>query len=199
MLSLFHAPQSRSSRVIWLLEELGADYDIAYTDIPRPGGSGRPDPNNPHPDKKVPALVHDGTLITESAAIFLYLTDLYPDAGMGPRVGDPLRGPYLTWLAYAGNVFEPVMHFEMLKIEDNPGLQRTFRGRAELHRRFSDALAKGDYLLGDRFSAADILYVSSAQWFRSALPEGRIFDDYLARCTERPALERANQKDSEPA
>ncbi len=74
--------------MIWLLEELGADYEIAYVEIPRADGTGAPRSTQPHPDKKVPALVHDGALITESAAIMLYLTDLFPDAGLGPKVGD---------------------------------------------------------------------------------------------------------------
>ena len=99
MLVLHHAPRSRSSRIIWLLEELGAPYEIALTDIPRMDGPGAPDPKNPHPDKKVPALVDDGALVTESAAIVLYLTDKFPAAGLGPVVGDPLRGAYLAWLA----------------------------------------------------------------------------------------------------
>src|SRR5687767_15011209 len=64
MLTLYHAPQSRSTRIIWLLEELGAEYNLIYTNIPRMDGSGGPDENNPHPDKKVPALAHNGALIT---------------------------------------------------------------------------------------------------------------------------------------
>ena len=84
MLTLYHAPQSRSSRILWLLEELGADYELVITDIPRQDGSGAADPRNPHPDKKVPALVHDGALITESIAIVQYLADLYPKAGLAP-------------------------------------------------------------------------------------------------------------------
>src|SRR5262245_16832534 len=98
MLTLHHAPRTRSSRIVWLLEELEAPYQIQYTTIARADGSGGPDAANPHPDKKVPALVHDGALITESAAIILYLTDLFPEAGLGPRVGDRQRGPYLSWL-----------------------------------------------------------------------------------------------------
>jgi glutathione S-transferase len=100
MLTLHHAPQSRSSRIVWLLEELGAPYQLKITDIPRMDGSGAPDPTNPHPDKKVPALVDDGVLVTESIAIVQYLIDKFPAAGLGPAIGDPLRGPYLTWLAY---------------------------------------------------------------------------------------------------
>ena len=79
MLSLYHSPDSRSSRFIWLLEELGADYQLVYCSIMRGTGVGERDPANPHPDKRVPALVHDGALVTESAAIALYLTDLMPD------------------------------------------------------------------------------------------------------------------------
>src|SRR6188474_3682695 len=109
MLTLYHAPQSRSSRIIWLLEELGADYQLVITDIPRQDGSGAPDPRNPHPDQKVPALVHDGVLLTESIAILQYLADAFPQARLAPPIGDRARGPYLTWLAYYAGVAEPVI------------------------------------------------------------------------------------------
>jgi glutathione S-transferase len=109
MLTLYHSPKSRSSRFIWLLEELGARYQVEYVTIARQDGSDGPDSRNPHPDKKVPALIHDGVLVTESAAIAPYLTDLYPKAGIGPQVGDPTRGPYLAWLAYYAGVIEPVL------------------------------------------------------------------------------------------
>lgn len=114
MLTLFHAPKSRSTRMIWLLEELGAPYEIQVVDIARRDGVGAKDPANPHPHKQVPALLDDGVLISESVAIALYLTDKFPAAGIGPVVGDPLRGPYLTWLAYYAGVLEPVIgaHFE---------------------------------------------------------------------------------------
>jgi glutathione S-transferase len=87
MLTLIHAPLSRSSRIIWLLEELDADYDIRYVDIRRWDGSGGPDENNPHPHKQVPALLHDGTLIWESVAVVQYLTDLYPDCSLSRPPG----------------------------------------------------------------------------------------------------------------
>src|SRR5262249_13017170 len=132
MLTIHHAPQSRSSRILWLLEEVGATYTLALTHIPRPDGSGAPDPGNPHPDKKVPALVDDGTLVTESAAIVLYLTDKFPGAGVGPTVGDPLRGCYLSWLAYYAGVMEPIATLEVAGIVDNPAVVRTFRGRAAM-------------------------------------------------------------------
>ncbi len=116
MLTLYHAPRSRSSRIIWLLEELGADYRIKTVSIRRrdpaaqgPHASmiGERDPANVHPHGKVPALVHDGALVFESAAIVLYLTDAFPQSGVGPRIGDPRRGPYLSWLAHYAGVLEP--------------------------------------------------------------------------------------------
>ena len=91
MLTLYHAPRSRSSRIVWLLEELGEPYQIEYVEIRRQDGSGGRDPKNPHPDRKVPALVHDGRLVTESAAICLPLSDAVPHAKLGPALGDPRR------------------------------------------------------------------------------------------------------------
>jgi glutathione S-transferase len=131
MLTLYHAPQSRSSRIVWLLEELGADYTLQISGIPRRDGTGGPDPANPHPDKKVPALVADGVLITESIAIVLYLTDAFPAAGVGPTAGDPQRGPYLSWLAYYAGVIEPVVNLEFAGLADNVPMQRAFRDVAD--------------------------------------------------------------------
>jgi len=198
MLTLYHAPQSRSTRMLWLLEELGADYDIRYVDIRRQNGTGAADPRNPHPDGKVPALVHDGRLVTESVAIMLYLTDLFPAAGLAPLVGDEARGAYLTWLAYYAGVMEPVISFSFLQIE-HPMLEATFRGRKEMDARILGALNTQPYLLGAQFSAADILLASLGHWFRDLMPAGEVVDGYLARCAERPALKTAAAKDSPAA
>jgi glutathione S-transferase len=196
MLTLFHAPQSRSSRVIWLLEELGAPYEIKKVTIARMDGSGGVDPANPHPDGKAPALMDDGALITESAAIFLYLTDKFPAAGIGPQVGDKARGPYLTWLAYYAGVIEPVVTLAFAGLADNDAMRRTFRGPQEMHARILKTLKAGPYLLGERFSAADILLASLGQWARAMLPAGAAIDDYLKRAGDRPAAARAFAKDS---
>lgn len=195
MLTLFHAPRSRSSRIVWLLEELGAPYALKITNVSRMDGGGGPDPDNPHPDKKVPALVDDGALITESIAIIQYLCDKFPAAGLAPQIGDPKRGPYLTWLAYYAGVIEPVVTLSFLGIGDNPGIHRTFRGRGEVDARITGALERAPYLLGERFSAADLLLSSVGQWARAMLPAGALVDDYLGRCTERPAAARALAKD----
>lgn len=195
MLTLYHAPQSRSSRIVWLLEELGADYVLKITDISRMDGSGAADPSNPHPDKKVPALVDDGVLVTESIAIVLYLTDRFPAADVGPQPGDPKRGPYLSWLAYYAGVMEPVVNLEFAGLADNAAMQRTFRDRAAMDRRILAALGDGPHILGEKFSGADVLVASLGQFARAMLPAGAVVDAYLERCNARPALARALGKD----
>lgn len=199
MLTLVHAPQSRSSRIVWLLEELGQPYAIDYVAIARADGSGGADPNNPHPDKKVPALIHDGAVITESAAVALYLTDLFPESKMGPALGDRARGAYLTWLAYYAGVIEPVVVAAFAGVGDHPAFLRTFRGRKEMDQRILKALDEAPYLLGESFSAADIFLATLGQYMRKAMPEGAAVDAYLERCTARPALARALQKDAPPS
>jgi len=196
MLTLYHAPQSRSSRILWLLEEASARYQVKITSIPRMDGSGGPDPENPHPDKKVPALVDDGVLITESAAICLYVADKFPSAKLAPAIGDRLRGPYLSWLAYYAGVVEPVVTIEFAQLAHQPVLERTFRGRPEMNARVLAALAAGPYLLGDQFSAADLLLGSLGHFARTMLPPGQLVDDYLARISDRPALARAQRRDA---
>ena len=191
MLTLYHSPDSRSSRFIWLLEELGAEYELAYVDIPRWSGRGRPDPGNPHPDKRVPALLHDGQLVTESAAIALYLTDAFPQAGLGAPVGDPRRGAYLSWLAfYAGEIELAFGMFRRGWIDQDP-----HRALAQDHERIQNrvlsALDQGPYLIGTQFTAADILVASPYQWVRDFGPPSHLIDDWLARLAERPAAVRA--------
>ena len=189
MLTLFHAPRSRSSRFIWLLEELGTPYEIEYVNIQRGDGSGAADPVNPHPDRQVPALTHDGVLITESVAIALYLTDAFPEAGIGPVVGDPDRGAYLTWLAHYAGVMEPAItaHFEGRTAAEGPA-KKSYEA---MDRRFKTTLEAGSFLLGERFSAADIFLASLLTFARQALPDHKCYDDFLARVTARPAFIRA--------
>lgn len=191
MLTLFHAPRSRSTRMIWLLEELGVPYEIRKVDIVRQGGVGRRDPANPHPHGQVPALLDDGVLISESAAIALYLTDKFRETPVGPAVGDPLRGPYLSWLAYYAGVLEPVIvnrWTQRANEADNAAYEI-------LCQRLRDALAAGPWLLGERFSAADILFISLLDFARQMLPDDVIFDDWVARARARPAYQRAQEKD----
>src|ERR1700722_20267888 len=101
MITLYHAPKSRSSRFIWLLEELGEPYQVKAVSIRRADGTGQQDAKyrRIHPHGKVPAIVHNGDAVLESAAIALYLSEAFPGAGLGVPIGNAKRGPYLTWLA----------------------------------------------------------------------------------------------------
>ena len=95
MITLFHHPKSRSTRFIFLLEELEAPYQLRSVTIRRSDGSGAVDPANPHPHGKVPAISDDGVIVFESPAIALYLTDRFPKNHLGPLAGEPGRGAYL--------------------------------------------------------------------------------------------------------
>ncbi|MWB76469.1 glutathione S-transferase [Pseudooceanicola sp. 216_PA32_1] len=198
MLTFYHSPKTRSTRVLSLLRELGRDQDVEtrIVSIPRIDGTGGRDPSNPHPDGKVPLLVHDGTLISETSAIMLYLTDMFPEAGLGPRIGDPLRGAYLTWLAWYGDVMEPVYVAQAAGLS-HPVLHATFRDVPEAVERLRTALADGrPWLLGESFTAADLLVHSPYAWFREATPQDPVIANWVDRCMARPAALWALEQDS---
>lgn len=197
MLTLFHAPQSRSGRIVWLLEEIGADYDIRYVDIFRSMTlTGARDPANVHPDGKVPALVHDGALVTESAAIALYLTDLHPDSGLGAPVGSADRAAYVTWLAWTAGEMEPAFWSRISgATETDPNARARYDAAIA---RLLTALATGPYLMGDRFTAVDVMIASAVAWGRDYVPESALVDAWLERALGRAANARATAKDSAP-
>jgi glutathione S-transferase len=196
MLTLIHAPLSRSSRIVTLIDEMGIQdwVKVEPVSILRSDGSGASDASNPHPDGKVPLLIHDGSVIRESGAIIQYLTDMFPDAGLGRPVGHPQRGEYISWLYWYGSVMEPVMIFEALGLSQ-PSLARTFRGVTELTAKISAALQSGPYLLGDSYSAVDLLVQSPYAWFKDATPDDPAIRDWVARCSARPSVARTFASD----
>ncbi|HEX3673322.1 MAG TPA: glutathione S-transferase family protein [Rhizomicrobium sp.] len=195
MITLYHRPKTRSSRFIWLLEELGAPYEIKeVTTRTREGGA--PDPANPHPHGKVPAISDDGEVVFESSAIALYLTDKYPHAGIGPSIGDAKRGAYLSWLAYYGGVMEPAFMSKFMNVPVPVGTA----GWVEVEPAMDfviKTLSAGPYLLGEKFSAADVLYGSTFALFGASpmLPKSPVIDLYVKNCLARPAYARAQEKD----
>lgn len=195
MLKFYHAALSRSGRVLWLLHELAIPFELIRTEIPRRDGSGSRDPRNPHPEGKVPALEHDGEVVTETGAIMLYLTDLFPERVLGFAPGEPGRGAYLTWLHWYAGVVEPVYLLEVLGMDRHPVAQATFRGREAVAARLIAGLAQGPWLMGERFTAADILLSSPYLFFPETTPDHPTVKDWLARCTARPAHSRALQSD----
>lgn len=188
MLTLFHSPNSRSTAILTLIEEMGISDRVTLhqVTIPRMDGSGGRDPANPHPEGKVPALVQDGTVITERAAIILVLTTMFPDSGLAPAMGTPEWGAFVTWLTWYQGVVEPVVIFQGADLS-HPWLTATFRGPDEVAARLRAALQKGPWLLGERFSAADILLHSPYAWFPEATPDDPLIRDWVERCKARPA------------
>ncbi|PJE27030.1 glutathione S-transferase [Pseudooceanicola antarcticus] len=198
MLTLYYSPMSRASRIIRLIDELDiwSEIEIRRVSVARLDGAGGQDPSNPHPDGKVPLLVHDGVEIWESNAIILYLTDLFPKAGMGPVAGDPLRGRYLSWLAWYGNVVEPVIVMGAAELS-HPILTATFRGQAEMTERLVRALEGSPFLMGEQFTAADLLMVSPFTWAPASTPDHPLVRAWIERCDARPSAERTARYDAE--
>ena len=194
MITLYHAPHSRSTRIIHLLEELGAPYDLRYVSIRYGDGSGNgPDAANVHPDKKVPALVHDGALVTESTAIAIYLCDLFPKAGLAPAVGAAERGAFLAWLCWADNEFAAAIFGRLSDRGDDPRVRAGFEAAM---RRINEALARGPYLMGETFTAVDVMVGATIGWARAHLPPSAAIDAYVERVSGRPANIRALAKDA---
>ncbi len=197
MLTLYHAPMTRSGSIIWLLEEIGAPYETKIVDYRHADGTGARAPANPHPHGKVPALMHDGKLVFESVAIALYLTDLFPQAKLGPRIGEPMRGEYLSWLAYRPGVMEPAF------TERRFGFKHVFgtMGWAppeEVEEVLNATLSKRKYFLGDEFSAADIMLGGGIHFMLQfkMMAETPVLKDYTARITARPAFKKMMERDA---
>lgn len=192
MLTLVHSPRSRSTRFIFLLEELGVPYEIKTVNIRRGDGSGAVDPANPHPHGKVPVISDDGVVVFESAAIAVYLTDKFPLNRMGPLPGEPERGAYLSWLAYYSGVLEPALLSKFMSWEVPRGTAG-WVAVEEVMPAVIARLGQGGYMAGERFSAADVLYATSFALFAKSpmLPKSPVIDDYVRRVLERPAFARA--------
>ena len=195
MLKLYHSPQTRSSRMVWLLEEIGAPYEIEYLDIRAEGGL--PESYRAvHPLKKVPALQHDGETITESAAICLYLSDLFPEAELGPLAGEPGRGAYLSWLAYYAGVIEPALMVKAVGATGFSPLSAAWGDPELMIQRLADTLEAAPYVLGERFTTVDVLVGSTFQWAGKLLPKTEAVEAYKTRLMARPAFQRSLQKDA---
>jgi glutathione S-transferase len=199
-LTLHHAPNTRSSGALILLEELGATYDLHVINM-KAGEQRQPAYLAINPMGKVPALRHGDALITEQVAIFLYLADLFPEARLAPPIGDPMRGPYLRWMVFYGSCFEPALVDRALKREPGPLAMVPYGDFDTMLKTLTDQLARGPYMLGDRFSAADVLWGTALTWTTmfKIVPELPIIMDYVKRMGTRPSVAKVKAKDAELA
>ena len=199
-LVFFHAPNTRSTGVRVLLEELGARYELRTLNMK--AGEHRKAPYLAvNPLGKVPAIVHDGALVTEQGAVYIYLADLFPEAGLAPAIGDPLRGPYLRWLVYYGSSFEPAVVDRGMKREPVPVATSPYGDFDTMLGALVEALRKGPYLLGERFTAADVLWGTALGWTTSfkIVPELPEIMAYMGRVSARPAFKRIAAQEAELA
>jgi glutathione S-transferase len=198
--TLFHAPNSRSGGTRVLLEELGADYELHVMNLKK---NEQRDPAYLaiNPMGKVPAIRHGDALVTEQPAVYIYLADLYADAGLAPALDDPLRGPYLRWLVFYGSSFEPALIDKAMKREPAPPSTSPYGDYDTMLGTLTQQLRAGPYLLGERFSAADVLWGSALAWTTAfkLVPELPEIMDYIARVSSRPAAQRARALDAELA
>ncbi len=192
MFTLFHKAKSRSCSIVWLLEELGVPYETKAVTIRGMDGSGAIDPANPHPHGKVPALEHDGQRVFEIAAITAYLTDLYPEKALAPVPGDPLRGEYLSWLAYRPGVLEPAMMMRRLGVKHIYGAMG-WAPAEEVEVFLNKTLSERAYLLGENFSAADIATGGAIDFLMKfkLIGETPMLKAYTESLAARPAYQKA--------
>jgi glutathione S-transferase len=200
LITLYHSPQTRSASIFWLLEELEVPYETKAVDFRRPDGTGRKDPANPHPHGKVPALSDDGEFVFEGAAIALYLTDKYRKKKLGPAAGEPKRGEYLSWLAYRPGVMEPALICRRFDVKHVYGAMG-WAPADEVEEVLNAHLATRKYLLGDDFSAADILIGGGVYFMLMAkmLKETPVLKGYADRVVDRPAYRKMMEMDKKKA
>jgi glutathione S-transferase len=191
MITLYHSPMTRSSSILWLLEELGVAYETKIVGFRKMDGTGARDPANPHPHGKVPALTDGADLVFEASAIALYLTDKYREKPMGPAVGDPKRGEYLSWLAYRPGVMEPALLCRRFEIKHVYGAMG-WAPADEVEEVLNAHLANRKYFLGGEFSALDILIGGGLNFMMMAkmIAETPALKAYTARITDRPAFRK---------
>jgi glutathione S-transferase len=200
-LTLYHAPRSRSSVALWMLEEIGQPFGIHLLNLKK--GDNREHPYlDVNPMGKVPALKHGDAIITEVAAICCYLADAFPEAELNIPIGDPRRGPYLKWLFFAPGVVEPAIFDRAFpRAGEAPRAALPFGDFDTAMNVLAKAVTPGPFLMGEKFTAADVVIGSQLRWATifKLIPERKEFTDYMARFADRPAAKRAQAKDEQLA
>jgi glutathione S-transferase len=200
MITLHYGAQTRSMIAAWILEEIGQPYQLNALDM-RAGEHKQPAYLAKNPMGKVPTLEHDGVVVTESSAICAYLADAFPAARLNVPIDDPRRGPYLRWLFFGAATLEPAIVDRVLQRDASARTTLAYGSFETTMDVLAGAVAAGPYLLGDQFTAADVLVGSGLAWarMREVLPERPELLGYMARLMARPALQRVYARDGELA
>ena len=197
-MQLYWAPRTRASRAVWMLEELALDYEIIPVEIRNRDRNEHSAFRQASPMGKVPALVDGETALSESAAICLYLADRYASGRLAPAIDDASRGRFLYWMFFTPAVLEPAMAEKVHNIKPN----RTAHGWGDFNSMINtleDGLGDDQWLMGDEFTAADVMVGSSAAFLKmfDLLPLSVTIDAYIDRCLARPAYRKALAVDAE--
>ncbi len=198
-MKLYYVPQTRSNRPRWLLEELGVPYELVRLDVAAKENR-RADYLALNPLGHVPTLVDGGVVVYETLAICLYLADKFYERGLAPPFESPERGPYLQWSVFAvvsaEKAVEQVYEHSVWLPEEDRQPRAADQARAKL-REVADAvqqaLGEREYLVGDRFTTADLMMGSVLSWGRvlGLLAEHPRLEAYATRLSARPAAKRA--------
>lgn len=196
-LTLYHNPKSRSASARVLLEALGVPYEVKLVDFAS-GQNRTPEFLALNPLGKLPTIVHDGAVVTEQVAITIYLADRFPAAGLAPAFDHPLRGPYLRWLAFYAACFEPALMdhaFKRAPIDPGTSPYRDYDTVIEV---LVAQLSRGDYIVGDTPTAADLLWATGLRWTTEfgIVPKLPVIVAYLERMAAHPAVIRAAELDA---
>lgn len=195
-LTFFHTPRTRATGVLILLEELGVPYTLEIIDQKREQQLA-PAYRAINPMGKVPAIRDGDVVVTEQVAIFLHLVDRHPELALAPPPGDPLRGRYLRWMVFYAASFEPALVDRALQREPGRRGMSPYGEYETVIEAVAGMLEPGPWILGERFSAADLLWGIALDWTMTfgMVPERPVFRSLVDRINARPAVQRARARD----
>jgi glutathione S-transferase len=193
---VYHHPYSRAANVLWMVEELGIPYELRFVDIMK-GGQKAPEIVALNPMGKLPIVTDGDAVVTEAAAIALYLADRYSPGHLAPAFDDPARATYLRWSLFAPSVVEPGLLAKTNKWEFKPS-QAGWGTHDALIAALESAVAGKSFLLGDRFSMADVVFGGTVRFmlrFKMLEPTAALAA-YAERLAARPAAQRADAQNT---
>lgn len=193
-IKFYHNPNTRASIAHWMLEEVGAEYEVHLLDF-EAGDQKRADYLAINPMGKVPCIVDDGVVVTEAPAIVAHLADRFPAAGLAPAVGDPRRGAYYRWLFFGIACYEQAL---LDRATGRPALPRAgmmpYSGFDDVLDTIENAVGE-TYLLGEEFMACDLYIAAHTDWMlrfgQEDVKARPVLVAYAERCTARDACQRA--------
>jgi glutathione S-transferase len=196
MITLYHHPFSRAAGTIWALEEIGEPYELKFIDIMK-GAQKAPEIVALNPMGKLPILTDGDAVVTEAAAICLYLADRYAAGRLAPPLDDPKRATYLRWSLFAPSVVEPGALAKLGKWDFKPG-QAGWGDFDTMVKSMETALNGRNFLLGEAFSMADVIFGGTLRYMlRFKMLEPRpLFTAYVERLGQRPALQRTDARNA---